>query len=470
MTLNDKMKNITRGLLILFFVTLNAAWISASETAEAPQSPNIIMIFTDDQGYNDLGSFGSPQIKTPNLDQMAREGMRFTDFYSACSVCSPSRAALMTGCYPPRVGVTRVLFPRDKVGLNPEETTVAENLKSAGYQTACIGKWHMGHLPEFLPTRQGFDFYYGIPYSNDMTIDTSAKIAVDANFREGMTLAKIRKEKPKKNWVPLMRNEEIIEYPADQTTLTRRYTEKALQFMTHAHESGDPFFLYLPHTMPHIPLFASERFKGKSARGLYGDTIEEIDWSVGQILEKLKELGIDENTLVVYTSDNGPWNLKNGHGGSAYPLRGFKFSTWEGGMRVPCIMRWPGQIPAGMVNDQVCGTIDMMPTFSALAGVELPPDHVIDGHNILPLMKHGASVCSPHEAYYYYKGTNLVAVRQGAWKLHKKGTNQEMKWELYNLNADIGESQNVYDQNLEISEKMIALMSQFDAKMKENSQ
>ncbi len=463
------MKSILQKWIIYCALTLLALITdqaqAQAQAEESPTRPNIIMIFTDDQGYNDLGSFGSPKIKTPHLDKMAREGMRFTNFYSACSVCSPSRAALMTGCYPPRVGLTRVLFPRDTVGLDPREITVAESLKEVGYQTACIGKWHMGHLPEFLPTQQGFDYYFGIPYSNDMTIDPKAKIAVDAVFREGFTLGQVREGQTVKNKVPLMRNDEVIEYPADQTTLTQRYTEKALQFVSHAHESKEPFFLYLPHTMPHIPLFASEAFRGTSARGLYGDTIEEIDWSVGQILDQLRKLGIAENTLVVYTSDNGPWKLDQERGGSAYPLRGFKFSTWEGGMRVPCIMWWPETIPCGKVNDQVAGTIDLMPTFIGVAGSPLPTDRVIDGRNILPVLTEAEN--SPHEAYYYYKGNRLVAVRAGEWKLHLIGKAEDPKWELYNLKSDVSESQNVAEANKEVVQRLAALIKNFDSNLKE---
>ncbi|MEK9862038.1 MAG: sulfatase, partial [Verrucomicrobiota bacterium] len=318
--------------------------------------PNIILIMTDDQGYQDLGCYGSPSIKTPFLDQLARDGMRFTDFYAGNSVCSPSRAALLTGCYPTRVNIPGVLFPRDSIGLHPDEVTLADLLQSVGYATACIGKWHLGHHPSFLPTRQGFDHYLGIPYSNDMTIDPKAQLAQTVRWREGMTRERMLSQAPKKNWVPLMRDEEVIEYPCDQTTLTQRYTREAIAFMQANRQR--PFFLYLPHTMPHIPLAASPRFRGRSAGGFYGDTIEELDAGVGLILSELKRLDLEEDTLVIYTSDNGPWNLKNGHGGSALPLRGFKFQTYEGGMRVPCLMRWPGVIPAGSTCSQIVASLD----------------------------------------------------------------------------------------------------------------
>lgn len=440
-----------------------------SIAAANDKPPNIILIFTDDQGYQDIGCFGSPNIKTPNLDRMAAEGRKFTSFYSACSVCSPSRAALMTGRYPPRVGLTRVLFAQDNAGLNPGEITIAEMLKDCGYRTACIGKWHLGHKPQFLPTRQGFDYYYGIPYSNDMRIDPDAELVEDILLREGITREQIKGTpvgKQKDRLVPLMRNEQVIEYPADQATLTKRYTEEAIQFITE--HRGQPFFVYLPHTMPHIPLFASEDFKGKSAGGLYGDTIEEIDWSVGQILETIKNLGLDENTLVIFTSDNGPWNLKNGHGGSAEPLRGFKFNTYEGGMRVPCIMRWPGKIPAGSQTDEITATIDLAPTIAALAGASLPDDRVIDGHNIHALMTDD-NATTPHRAYYYYMGKRVSAVRAGNWKLRmtpanqKKGTPKLI--ELFDLANDISESQNLAEFHPAKVVALTKLASDFDKEL-----
>ncbi len=426
------------------------------------QKPNIVIIFTDDQGYQDIGCFGSPLIKTPNLDRMAQEGRRFTSFYSANSVCSPSRAALLTGCYPPRVGVYKVLFPKDSIGLNPKEITIADMLKTQGYATACIGKWHLGHLPEFLPTRQGFDSYLGIPYSNDMTIDPQAPLAANIVLSEGMTVDKIRTEKPKKSRVPLMRDEEVVEYPVEQSQLTKRYTRAAIDFITA--NRGRPFFLYLPHTMPHIPIFASAAFKDKSARGLYGDVIEEIDWSTGEILRTLKSLGLDENTLVVYTSDNGPWNLKSGHGGCALPLRGYKFQTYEGGMREPTIMRWPGKIPAGTECSEIASTIDMLPTIAGLTGAKVPSDRVIDGRDIWPLMCGQSGARTPHHVFFYYKGTKLEAVRSGDWKLRRT-----KKIELYNLASDISEANNLAAQRPEIVKRLTALMDHFDKELKAHS-
>ena len=437
--------------------------LACSFAQGAERLPNFVIIFTDDQGYQDIGCFGSPLIATPHLDQMAAEGTRFTSFYSANSVCSPSRAALLTGCYPTRVGIPGVLFPRHTVGLNPDEITIAELLKEKGYATACFGKWHLGHKPKFLPTRQGFDTYFGIPYSNDMTIDPEAEFANDAVLREEMTIERVRSEKPKKNWVPLMQDEKVVEYPADQTTLTKRYTDLAVRFIVDNKEK--PFFLYLPHTMPHIPLFASDEFKGKSKRGLYGDTLEEIDASTGRILETLKTQGIDDNTLVIYTSDNGPWKLNKGRGGSAHPLRGYKFSTYEGGMRVPCIMRWPGQIPAGQTCSEIASTIDLLPTFAELTGIQPPADRIIDGKSISTLIRNPQTSKSPHSAYFYCKGQNLQAVRRGKWKLRieKKVT------QLFDLEADISESKNIAEQNPQLVDELSLLLKSYQQQIKENA-
>lgn len=459
------MKQARRHFLMILgisFISIMAGPLLSAAARPFGQQPNIIIIFTDDQGYQDIGCFGSPLIKTPNLDRMAEEGRRFTSFYSANSVCSPSRASLLTGCYPPRVGISKVLFPKDKIGLNPQEISIADMLKFEGYTTICIGKWHLGHLPDFLPTRQGFDSYFGIPYSNDMTIDPKATLAQDIVLSQGMTVDRIRTEKPKKNWVPLMRDEEVVAYPIDQSLLTQRYTEAAIDFIKE--NQGSPFFLYLPHTMPHIPIFASEGFKGKSARGLYGDVIEEIDWSTGEILDTLKSLGIDENTLVIYTSDNGPWNLKSGHGGSAFPLRGYKFQTYEGGMREPTIMRWPGKIPAGTECSEIAATIDLLPTVARLTGAQVPTDRVIDGRDIWPLMSGQTGAKTPHDAYFYYRGTKLEAVRSGDWKLRRT-----KQIELYNLTADVSESNNLATAHPDIVERLTAVLERFDKALKANS-
>lgn len=421
---------------------------------QTSDKPNFVIIFTDDQGYQDVGCFGSPTIQTPNLDRMAAEGMRFTDFYSAASICSPSRAALMTGCYPSRVGITKVLFPNDNIGLNPEEITIADILKSKGYATACLGKWHLGHLPEFLPTSNGFDYYFGIPYSNDM----------DGIQGKNKNLDRAWLQNDYSPWnVPLMRGKYIIERPANQTTLIERYTDEAVKFI--GENKNNPFFLYLPHTMPHIPLFVSDEFYVEDVKKAYKATIEQIDSSVGRILAAIKEAGVDKNTLVVFTSDNGPWLSKKHHGGCALPLRDGKFSTYEGGMREPCIMRWPGEIPAGKVCSEVCGTIDLLPTFAKLAGAEIPADRVIDGRDIWPLMEGRPGAGSPHEAYFYYNGNRLDAVRGGKWKLRRVSDNIE----LYDLEADIGEKVNLAGKYPEIVKKLSGIMEQFDSELKTNT-
>jgi arylsulfatase A len=448
--------------LFLFAIIVLA---SLAGHAQAADHTNIVLIFADDQGYQDLGVFGSPNIKTPHVDQMAKEGMKFTDFYSAASVCTPSRAALMTGCYPERVGRLGVLFPRNKIGLSPKETTIAKMLKAKGYATACIGKWHLGHKKQFLPTNHGFDLYFGIPYSNDMGIDPTMDLASDINWRKGYTEEKFRKHKPnnRAGGPPLMRGTEVVEFPVDQNTLTRRYTEEAVKFITT--NKDKPFFVYLPHTMPHIPLYATPEFAGKSEAGLYGDTIQEMDWSVGQIMAKLKELKLDKNTLVIYTSDNGPWKLRanatakvkgntnRNVGGSALPLRGYKFQQYEGGMREPTVMWWPGHIPAGSVCSEVAGTIDILPTLAAITGAKLPKKK-IDGHNILPLLEGKKDAKSPHEAYFYQS----KAVRMGEWKLINR--------QLFNLVKDIGEKKNVAAKHPEIVKKLSSTLEQFKKEMR----
>ncbi|MBW8016258.1 MAG: sulfatase [Planctomycetes bacterium] len=488
------MVSSTRQVLIKALVVIvSLVSFIGIASADKASRPNFIVIFADDQGYQDLGCFGSPLIKTPNIDKMAAEGMRFTDFYSANSVCTPSRAALLTGCYPPRVGQLRVLFPSSTVGLNPKEINIANMLKSRGYATACVGKWHLGHQKKFLPTSQGFDEYYGIPYSNDMSTAKQIVYSDKCNWREGITRQKVEKAfaDPKlkgyrgfKYKVPLMRNTECVEFPADQSTLTKRYTEEAVKFITK--NKNNPFFLYLPHTMPHIPLFASEKFKGTSKRGLYGDVIEEIDWCVGQVLKTLKKLGLDDNTLVVYTSDNGPWLIFGKDGGCALPLRDGKFSVYEGGMREPCVMRWPGKIPAGTLCSEVCGTIDMLPTIARLSGGAVKTKEIIDGKDIWPLMSGKKGAVSPHEAYYYYKSnaTQLGAIRKGKWKLHlsktirkrNKNKKAKKKWtesktgvELYDLSTDIAESKNVAEDNPKVVKELTKIAKAFDAQLKKNA-
>lgn len=367
--------------------------------AVTPARPNFVVIFIDDLGYGDLGCFGSPNIRTPRIDRLAAEGVRFTSFYVGAPVCSASRASLLTGRYSARHGTGGVYFPGEG-GLRPEEVTVAEVLRGAGYRTACFGKWHLGDAPEFLPTRQGFDEYWGIPYSNDMYIGPEQRFAPDAAFREGWTreraladqafvAAHLRNRKAiagrgLKDRVPIMAGELIVEYPADQSTLTRRYFDRAIDFVRRSGE--DPFFLYVAPTMPHIPLHASEAFRGRSRRGLYGDTVEEIDWNVGRLLDAIEAQGLRERTFVIVTSDNGPWLGLGDRSGSAGPLRDGKFSNYEGGVRVPAVASWPGVIPAGTVTSEIVSTLDLLPTFARWAGAELP-DVTLDGIDLTGFLR-----------------------------------------------------------------------------------
>ena len=355
-----------------------------------------MILFADDLGYGDLGCYGHPTIKTPNLDRMAGEGMKLTQFYAAAPFCTPSRAALLTGRYPLRSGLTRTLFPKSSGGIQDGELTLAEALKSRGYSTACIGKWHLGHLPPYLPTRHGFDRFFGLPYSNDMDSED-------------------RNEPP----IPLMRDEKVIEVPVDKATLTQRYTREAISFIKDRRHGGaeqSPFFLYLPYSMPHIPLITIEKFEGASARGIYGDVVEEIDWSVGEILKTLKDEGLARNTLVIFTSDNGPLLELGLDGGSAGLLRGGKDTTWEGGMRVPCIAWWPGKIRAGAVSREIASTMGLFTTCLKLAGAEIPGDRIIDGKSLLPILFETGK--SELETFFYYRDFELMAVRKGPWKMH----------------------------------------------------
>jgi len=412
-------------------------------------SPNIVVIFCDDLGYGDLSCFGHPTIKTPNLDRMAAEGVRLTQFYSASPVCTPSRAALMTGRLPIRSGMCsdkrRVLFPNSGGGIPESEVTLAEALKKQGYATACVGKWHLGHLPQFLPTSNGFDSYFGIPYSNDMDRVNDAPRG-KASFWN-----------PKVEYwnVPLMRDLEIVERPADQTTITRRYAEEAAAFIKK--NKDEKFFLYLPHSLPHVPLFRSKEFEGKSLRGLYGDVIEEIDWSVGHVLQTLRDLKIDQNTIVWFTSDNGPWLTFNDHGGTAGLLREGKGTTWDGGMREPSICWWPETIPAGQVSAELGTTMDIYSTSLALAGVRLEKDRIVDGYDLTESLKGNSK--SPRENVYYYRGTRLMALRKGPWKAHfatqesYTGNNKLTEHDppvLYNLEVDPSEQWDVAEEHPEI--------------------
>lgn len=413
--------------------------------------PNIVLIFTDDLGYGDLGCYGSPNIETPNIDRMASEGMRFTSFYAA-AVCGPSRAQIMTGCYHARVSHSFNELPGSKTGLNPNEITLAEVLKTAGYNTMAIGKWHLGDAPEFMPTQQGFDHFFGFPYSHDMwpyhyrTVLTGLKDT--ALLRQVRERAKRLGYSAKGNWsfppLPLFQDEKVIEINPDINQLTTRFTEKAQEFIEE--NANHPFFLYLAQVMPHTPLGASNKFLGKSDRGLYGDAIMEIDWSCGQILDKLKDLGIDKNTLVIFTSDNGPTPKYGSDGGSAGPLRGAKGSMYEGGMRVPAIFRWPGSIVSGVRSNAMASTIDLLPTFAHLAGAKIPYDRIIDGENLMPLFLNEKEN-SLHEFIHYFAGgkpdkpSNYKAIRNNKWKLFvKRNTLGKLEpIELYDLGTDPSE-------------------------------
>lgn len=442
--------------------------------------PNIILIFTDDQGYGDLGCYGSPNIETPNIDRMAAEGMRLTSFYAA-AVCGPSRAQLMTGSYHSRVSHSFNELPESDMGLHPNEITIAEVLKTAGYNTMHIGKWHLGDAPEFLPTRQGFDKFFGFPYSHDMW-PYHCNTALEG-LEDTVLMRQILERKAEVGYtvggswsfppLPLMDNEEVIELNPDQEQMTTRYTEKALEFI--ADNSEEPFFLYLAHTMPHTHLFVSEKYKGKSDRGLYGDAVMEVDWSTGQILKKLKDLGIDTHTLVVFTSDNGPTPKYGSDGGSAGPLRGAKGSMYEGGMRVPAIFRWPGTIPSGTRSNAMASTIDFLPTFAQVAGTEISDDRVIDGENLLPLLK-DEKENRPHEFIHYFAGSkpqnppNYRAVRNDKWKLFvKRTTSGEFEpLELYNLGTDPSEKYDRLNQYPEIASNLLKEAQSFYNELKAN--
>lgn len=413
-----------------------------SSSAEGAK-PNFVVIFIDDMGYGDIGPFGSKLNSTPHLDQMCAEGMKLTSFYAA-PVCSASRAQLLTGCYAPRVSVPGVFFPAGRMGLNPDEETVAEYLKAMGYATTCIGKWHLGDQPEFLPTEQGFEHYFGIPYSNDMQ-----RIAT-ANG---------------KRVVPLMRDDKVAELLEDegQRRVTREYTQEAVKFI--ASHQDQPFFLYLPHTAMHIPLFPHEEFRGKSSNGVYGDWVQEVDWSVGQVLSALKENKLAEKTLVLFTSDNGPWASKGAAGGVSGPLRGSKGGTLEGGVREPTLAWWPGTIEAGSQCDAITGTTDVLPTLVALAGGNVRSEIKIDGKDISRLLL-GQATDSPDRVWHYFKGNTLQAVRSGPWKLALKPQSLGMgirekpadlligQKRLYNLDNEIGEVTNVADQHPEVVSRL----------------
>jgi len=462
---------------LLSSLAICAALFSCIAKTQA-SDPNFVIIFADDQGYGDLSCFGSETIKTPNVDRLAQEGRKFTSFMVASPVCTPSRAALLTGCYPKRVGMHQhVLFPTSTKGLNPSEHTIADHLKSQGYATACFGKWHLGHHPEVLPTSNGFDTYLGIPYSNDMNHpDNKGK---PQGGPAGMDILWKDPESTLTKWkTPLIKDEEIIELPVDQRTVTRRYTQNAIDFIKkHRDES---FFVYLPHSMPHIPLYVPDDVRDPNPLNAYINVIEHIDSEVGRLLNTLDELKLTDNTYVIYTTDNGPWLPFKHHGGSAGPLREGKGTTFEGGQRVPCLIRGPG-IPAGTVCDELTGTIDVLPTIAALTNNPLPKQNKIDGIDVSRLWM-GKTDKSPRTEFVHYTSQgNLEGIRQGKWKLLVKKPRQRRNQKntgaakakaqvmLFDLSKDIGEQDNLASQHPDIVQSLQNRMKQLDDEITTNA-
>jgi arylsulfatase A len=467
--LSRSVRQIHLPLLAMIAVICFACFASTAAKTLAADQPNVIVIFIDDMGYGDVGFNGATGPKTPHLDNMAKEGMKFTDFYVGCAVCSGSRTALLTGTHYQRVSMNAVLFPNSGAGLHTDEVTIADMLKGAGYSTTCIGKWHLGHLPPCLPTYQGFDSYYGVPYSNDMWIDPANKLSKDIVVRQGLTLNEVKAGHRKRNWVPLMQDEEVIEYPANQKTLTKRYTEHAVEYIN-KHKDG-PFFIYLPHTMVHLPLAVSKAFEGRTGK-LIWDAIEEVDWSVGQVLKAVKDAGIEKNTLVIFTSDNGAAV------GSSLPLRARKGSVYDGGIREPTVMWWPGKIPAGSVCREVAASIDVLPTLAKLSNGKLG-EQKIDGKDIWPLMSGAKDAKSPHDAYVLMHGPGTV--RSGKWKFYpwkegKGGRRDAAKnakpsndpVQLYDTVADIGERKNIARKYPDIVKRLQVAYDKHVAEIKAN--
>ena len=441
--------------------------------AASAKSPNIVLIFMDDMGYADIGPFGAEGYETPNFDRMAKEGRKFTDFYVTQAVCSASRAGLLTGCYNVRVGINGALGPKSNIGINPEEITIAEICKQRGYATACYGKWHLGHHEKFLPMQHGFDDYFGLPYSNDMW-----------PYHPGVR--HLPMEQRLKRWphLPLIDGNKIINPKVtgeDQEQLTTQITERAVQFIER--NKDKPFFVYVPHPMVHVPLYVSEKFRGKSKRGLFGDVMMEIDWSLGQILDTLRKHELDKDTLVIFTSDNGPWLSYGDHAGSAGPLREGKGTMFDGGCRESTLMWWPGTIPAGSVCETPAMTIDILPTVAKLIGAKLP-EHTIDGKNIWPLIAGKKDAKSPQEAYYFYYGNQLQAMRMGDWKLHfphgyrtmagrpggtdgipTRYSQAKIGLSLFHLRTDIGEANDVSKEHPEIVKTMQAMAEKMRAEL-----
>lgn len=452
-------------VILMLFILISCQGEPEKQVKKTEIPPNIVLIFTDDQGYRDIGVFGADDIATPHIDQMASEGIKLTSFYSAQAVCSASRAGILTGCYPNRIGIHNAMMPNSKKGLHPSETTIAEMLKKKGYSTGIFGKWHLGDHPDFLPTKNGFDEWFGIPYSNDMWPLHPQQGPV---FNFGP--------------LPLYENETVIDTLTDQTNLTTKITERSVEFINR--NKDKPFFLYVPHPQPHVPLFVSDKFKGKSNRGLYGDVIMEIDWSVGQIMEALKTNGLEENTIVIFTSDNGPWLAYGNHSGSALPFREGKGTAWEGGQREPFIIKYPNKLKAGKVIDMPIMAIDILPTLAEITGAELPKK-IIDGKSVWKVLT-GATDKSPQEAYFfYYRVNELFGVRYGKWKLYfphryrtmdgqepgKDGLPGSYKMtdiediELYDIVNDISETKNVAEENPKIVEEIKLLANDMRSRL-----
>lgn len=456
------MKSKVANFLFIFFTTTCFA-----------KTPNVVIMFMDDMGYADIGAFGAKSYPTPNLDKMAKEGRKFTDFYVTQAVCSASRAGLLTGCYNVRIGILGALGPKSNIGISPNEVTIAEICKQKGYATGCFGKWHLGHHKKFLPKQHGFDEYFGLPYSNDMW-----------PYHPGVL--HLPMEERIKRWphLPLIEGNKVINPKVsakDQEKLTTQYTERAVSFIEK--NKDKPFFAYIPHSMVHVPLYVSKKFKGKSGAGLFGDVMMEVDWSVGQIMKTLKKHKLEKNTLFIFTSDNGPWLNYGDHAGSAAPLREGKGTMFEGGCREPTLAWWPGKIPANSVCKEPLMTIDLLPTIAEMIGAKLP-GHRIDGKNILPLML-SDDAKSPHKAYYFYNGNQLQAVRQGKWKLHfphgyrtmagKPGgtggiptnySQAKIELSLFDLHQDIGESKDLKAEFPDIVTRLSELGKKFDEKLK----
>ncbi len=457
--------NRTRNHGLLFVLALLVIGLQANAAVGPDRPPNVVVIFIDDMGYGDIGPFGAKGYETPHLDRMAKEGRIFTDFYVTQAVCSASRAGLLTGCYNVRVGILGALGPKSNIGISDKEMTLAEICKQKGYATACYGKWHLGHHEKFLPMQHGFDDYFGLPYSNDM-------------WPYHPNVLHLKMEQRLKRWphLPLIDKNKTVNAQVsgkDQEQLTTQYTQRACQFIEE--HKDEPFFVYVPHSMVHVPLYVSDKFKGKSKAGLFGDVMMEVDWSVGQILETLRKNELEQNTLVIFTADNGPWLSYGDHAGTAGPLREGKGTMFDGGCRESTVMWWPGTIPAGTKCSEPAMTIDILPTVAELIGAKLPK-HKIDGKNILPLIKGETNAESPHEAYYFYYGRELQAVRMGKWKLHfphgyrtlngrKGGTggipvkydSARIELSLFNLEEDTGETKNVADDHPDIVKQIQSL-------------